>query len=148
MSKSKKWNGKDRMLSTREKLFIPKPAQVMAGPGGSCPSPEAPWPSPTESGYCHGLHCPSLHATSSSQNKPIFLDPSHVAKWDKGKVALSLKVLQWKRKVSGQENIKLNINKTYFQAEARCSITGPCLSSKGDTLHCNLSCMNYTQGSQ
>lgn len=80
MSKGKKRNAKDRMLYTRAKSCVPNPAQAMTGPGGSCPSPEAPWPSPTESGYCQGLHCPSLRATSSSQNKPIFLDPSHVAK--------------------------------------------------------------------
>lgn len=132
-----------------KKLTAPPPRTTLATPGLAVPTTAvsayhfsmqtllSKHFSPRASAFHNSLFLPWTHLLNWTRGRQLFPDGACQNSLAKGRGRFP------DRKTSGP-----NTNKTYFPAEIWSSITEPCLTSKGNTLHCNLSCMNYTHGCQ
>lgn len=90
--------------------------------------------------------------TSASHNG-LFLPETHLSNWTGGRwlfpngTSKTTSPREGEGFRTGRRWAQTPV-KTYFPAKIWSSVTEPCLTSRGNTLHCNLSCMNYTYGCQ
>jgi len=119
---------------------------------------EVPWLSlgahcpPAAQGKLFSIHFPLSPRTSASHNR-LFLPETHLSNWTGGRwlfpngTSKTTSPREGEGFRTGRHWAQTPV-KTYFPAEIWSSVTEPCLTSRGNTLHCNLSCMNYTYGCQ